>query len=488
MGVFGSIGRAIGGAIDSVSDAVVDVAGSIGSAAESVASTVADAAVSVGGYAGDAGSAILNVLDDTVFDTVDFVTGGLVDFDFDDGNFSVNLGLSGLGAVGVSIGEDGLNAAFDVGLTNVELGISGEGFSVSGSAGIDFGPLPYAEGHVSVSADGDVLVNGRVQGTVPTPLGLLSGQANGGFVRTDEGWGAFIDADGRLLTPEGTTITGGLQAGYYETDDGSRTTLGLQGSVSKPGVGSAGGSVGYQRIEQDGNVMSMGHASGYAEGFGIRVDAEGRYLGIETEAGSMSQWSGDVDIKGFDADSLRQLGQSLLGFDDDVVTGVLGQAAEQGALGALLGNLDTATTQALVGRLLGTEQPAAPEVAAGAAASTMVGAAVGGDDVAVGVAVGVTVDGPGLADPGLGGLPDDPLQDGSSPDDALHDDALQDDPVFATDAGAGATGSPAEVPEDTGFDEPAPAPAAPVDDFTQSLDTADAVQDGFDDMFDDIGG
>ncbi len=98
-------------------------AASIGDAAEAVGSAAADAAGSAGGYVGDAvgaiggavdaatfggASAALNLVDDTVFDGVDYVTGGVVDIDFDDGKFSASVGIDGVADVGASIGEHGL--------------------------------------------------------------------------------------------------------------------------------------------------------------------------------------------------------------------------------------------------------------------------------------------------------------------------------------------------------------------------------------------
>ena len=41
----------------------------------------------------------LNVVDDTVFDTVDFLTGGAIDVDYDDGQFSAGVDLKALGPV-----------------------------------------------------------------------------------------------------------------------------------------------------------------------------------------------------------------------------------------------------------------------------------------------------------------------------------------------------------------------------------------------------
>src|SRR5690606_9354376 len=117
------------------------------------------------------------LIDDTVFDGIDYLTGGAIDIDFDDGQFGVNLGISGLAQVGVGLGEDGVTATLDAGLASVDLGLTDEGLSLATEAGIDFGPLPYMNGHVEIGADGDVSIAGHVQGTVPLPGGILSGHA-----------------------------------------------------------------------------------------------------------------------------------------------------------------------------------------------------------------------------------------------------------------------------------------------------------------------
>src|SRR5687767_11000206 len=102
-------------AADAVGDAVSDVA-------ESAYDTVAQGAVGdvIAGAAdavdtatfGLAGRA-LHATDDYVFDTVDYVTAGAVDVDFDDGKFTVGTGIDGVAHVGASIGEHGVTTDTD---------------------------------------------------------------------------------------------------------------------------------------------------------------------------------------------------------------------------------------------------------------------------------------------------------------------------------------------------------------------------------------
>src|SRR5690606_2539395 len=131
---------------DWVGDTASDVADWAGGAA-------ADAASWAGGAAADVFDAAANFTDDTIFDSVDFITGGVIDVDYDGGNFSANIGIDDVAKFGVSVGEDGFKGSFDTAIADGNVAITDEGFSLSGSAGIDFGPLPYAEGHLAVSAD-----------------------------------------------------------------------------------------------------------------------------------------------------------------------------------------------------------------------------------------------------------------------------------------------------------------------------------------------
>lgn len=469
--------------VDSVGDAVSDVGGSIADAAEAVGQGAADAAGAAGGYVGDAAgavgsaidmatfggaSSILGGVDDTLFDGVDYLTGGVVNIDFDDGRFGASVGIDGVTQIGASIGEQGLTATFDTGIASTDIGLTDSGFQFDTTGGVDFGPLPYYDGHVEVSPSGEVEINGHVQGTVPTPYGLLSGEASGGFVKTGDGWGTFIDADGTLTLPSGTTIGAGIQAGYMEQGDDSRATFGLEGSISEPGVGSAGGSFGYSRTEHDGNVVVQEHAEGHAEGFGVSVTGQESYLGIDTaQGGSFSQWTSDFDVKGLDADSLTQLGQSLLGADDGELAGALGSIAASGSLGDLIGNLDSDTTSALVARVagLGTQEPAAP--AQGGAAAPSPGLSI--DDDVLGAVAPAT---PGLAAIAAVPSPEVTMQQGP-----VGADAMFDAPADAVDGLAPTTSSP---PTDI-------APPDAVDDLGQAVAAADQIDQDTDAMFNDLG-
>jgi hypothetical protein len=325
-------------------DVISDAADAVGDAVSDAAEDVYDSASTSSfgdaiGWAGETvdtatfglASRAMNAADDYVFDTVDYVTGGALNVDFDGGQFSVGAGFDGLAQVGASVGEAGMTTTGELAYgSTYELGLTDNGFTASGSAGIDWGPLPYAEGHMQIDANGDVNIGGRVQGTVPTPYGILSGEASGGFIRTDEGWGAFVDADGTLRMPSGTTIHGGIEATYMENADGSYTSVGLEGSVSMPGMGTAGGAVGYERAEDaDGDVVEGFHAEGEVDALGISASAHADYAHSNIDGVEQSGWSGDVDFDGPDlSDATRmatQFAASELGADDGLAAGdVLG--------------------------------------------------------------------------------------------------------------------------------------------------------------------
>jgi hypothetical protein len=311
------VGSSIGEAVGDIGEAVVETVSDVGEAAWDAGSWfaggVADTLGNAGGVLGDvigatadavdaatgglAGHA-MNALDDYVFDTVDYVTGGTIDVDFDGGALSVGLGVDGIASIDASVGERGISYGTSAAGAGGSVALTDEGFAADYTAGINFGPLPYVDGHIDISPQGDVSVQGEIQGTIPTPLGLLSGEVKGGFANTSEGWGAFVDGDGTLYLPEGTTVSGGLEASYLETADGTFASVGVEGSVSNPAYGSAGGAVGYTHIDAGGVEIDSVHAEGYAQGFGTQVSGEVDYTHAETPEGEFTSLSGDVDVDG----------------------------------------------------------------------------------------------------------------------------------------------------------------------------------------------
>jgi hypothetical protein len=308
---FGWLKDKLSDAAEAAWDAVTEVADTAVDAVGTVASGTGDVIGGIGTVVDTAtfgaASAVLNVVDNTVLDTVDEVTGGLVDVDYDDGNISAKVGVEGLAHVGASVGEDGLRHSASAINQSFDLGLGDDGLSASGQAGIDWGPLPYAEGSAVVETDGDVALDGRAQGTIPTPIGVLSGRAEAGFVREGDMWAGNLDADGSLLLPDGDVIKGGVEAAYAETSDGSLLSLGLEGAYSRPGEFEVGGSVGYDRIDQGGVLAERFEAGAYASAHGGRVEAGFERESVTTADGSVSHWevTGSASLEG---ESLGSIG------------------------------------------------------------------------------------------------------------------------------------------------------------------------------------
>jgi hypothetical protein len=337
---------------DAVSDAAEGVYDSVagGAVGEVVAAGARAVDTATFGVAGRA----LHAADDYVFDTVDYVTAGAVDVDFDGGQFTVGAGFDGLARVGASVGEEGIGAsgeallggAFDVAMTR-------DGFLASGHAGIDWGPLPYAEGHVELRPNGDVVVDGRVQGTIPTPYGIFSGEASAGFTSTDAGWGGYLDSQGRWITPTGVTVGGGQHLAYRQNADGSsELSVGVNGSVGYAGGVAFGGGVDYARAESaagdvvqsvgvdghvsylgvtarggvdydraetaDGDVVEGVQLHGEVGGYGMAVSGDADYRHTEIDGVERSDWSGDADVDGPSLEGAARAATRLAGDDPDL--------------------------------------------------------------------------------------------------------------------------------------------------------------------------
>lgn len=340
MGLFSFVEDAVsevGGAIvDTIEETVETVVDTVATTAETVVNTaqavaegdiegIWDAAQSavesgldtglglIGGAAGDAvdwfdqatgvGDWALSTADDYIFDQVDYITGGAVDVDYDDGNFSANVDL-GVASAGVSYGEDGFegHASADIGIVSAGVGYDDGAFSAGGSAGVAWGPLPYVEGHVNIADDGTIDVGGRVQGTIPTPLGVVSGNVEGGYHQLPDGsWGAYGSAEGTLYTPTGVTVSAGGEVSYEVEADGDEV-FNVGGHA---GVGYLGGpsvEVGgeYHSIEDDGTYTQGG--SGYVEGqgYGVEGRAEGSYESVtDAEGNTTETYEGSIEGSGY---------------------------------------------------------------------------------------------------------------------------------------------------------------------------------------------
>lgn len=192
------VGAAVEEAVDWVEQAVEDVGEWVDQAVEDTGEWLEDAAEVVVDVAEDVAEWTLNTLDDVVFDPVDFITGGVIDIDYDDGQFSAGLDI-GIASVGISVGAAGFSAesSFDIGLASGSISYDEtDGLAMSGSIGVDWGPLPYAEGHMNIGPGGEIWIGGELQGALPLPGGEIGGEISGGFGRRADGtWGAVMDTE-----------------------------------------------------------------------------------------------------------------------------------------------------------------------------------------------------------------------------------------------------------------------------------------------------
>ncbi len=194
----------VGDTAEAVVEAVVDVVEDV---VEVVVDVVEDVVEVVVDVVEDVVDWTLTVADTVIFDPVDFITGGVIDIDYEDGQLTGALNL-GIASVGISVGEQGFaaHAGFDLGIASGEISYdSDDGLAMSGSIGIDWGPLPYAEGHMDIGLDGEISIGGQIQGTLPLPFGSIGGEIAGELYRDADGtWGATSTVDVLLDGPGDT--------------------------------------------------------------------------------------------------------------------------------------------------------------------------------------------------------------------------------------------------------------------------------------------
>jgi len=317
---FEDVGEAVVDFVEDVVEVVVDVVEDIVDVVEDVVEVVVDVAEDVADWT-------LNVLDDTVFDTVDFLTGGVIDVDYDDGQFTAGLDI-GIASVGISIGEQGFSAeaGFDVGLASGEISYdSDDGFAASGSLGVDWGPLPYAEGHLTIGTDGSVSIGGEFQASLPLPFGEISFETSGGFERNPDGsWGAYSDAAldvdgafGDLHLATDTRLEGDASGVRFESNLDAEA--GMFGAEVRGG-GTIAGSVaadGSRDLSAEARAgMSAGDKDIDARaGFAHAVDASGVAIDVLTGAVIVGQDGATVLTAGGNVVSTQGLGASSVTAD-----------------------------------------------------------------------------------------------------------------------------------------------------------------------------
>ncbi len=334
------VGNAVEDAVDWVGQAAEDVAEAVVDVVEDVAEAIEDVAEAVVDVVEDVVDWTLTVADAVIFDPVDFITGGIIDVDYEDGQLTGELNL-GFASVGVSVGEQGFDAhaGFDIGIASGEISYdSDDGLAMSGSLGVDWGPLPYAEGHLNIGADGTVSIGGEIQATLPLPFGSVGGEVSGELYRNADGtWGAtsVIDvfAEGPLdtgasfhndasveLGPEGFSaststdvlIDGPLGSGAELHTDASIDIAdgdvlfdtGFEAGAT--GLGGRGvatdAHAGFSSVtDEAGNRTSTIEADGGLSAGDRGIDASVEIVGTRSVEGERSSSiSGDVDVTGFD--------------------------------------------------------------------------------------------------------------------------------------------------------------------------------------------
>ncbi len=321
-GAVEDVGEAFEDAGEAIVDAASDVVEWVGDAVENVGEAIVQTVVGVGETFVDFGEAVgatlsganvqdtweefgLNALDNMVFDPVDYLTGGDVNLDYEDGTFTADVDLDlGIGAVGLHVGEAGFDASasFDIGIASGSISLdSSAGFAATGSLGIAGGPLPYMEGHLSIDADGDVMIGGEIQGTLPLPGGSVSFGLDGEAEFNHDGsfgvQGSFeTEVDGPMGTSGYFSADGHLEADPF---DGS---AGFGGNIDAGGTGLGGTHVdahtGFEAGIDDGRLESTVEA-GLNAGVGDK-EFDG---GFETTVGvgvggasiAVDRW-GDLDV------------------------------------------------------------------------------------------------------------------------------------------------------------------------------------------------
>lgn len=309
MGWFEDACDWVEGAVEDVGEAIgqaaSDVVDWVGDAVENVGEAIVQTVVGAGETIVDLGEAIgdtlsgrdpvetwnefgMNALDNMVFDPVDYLTGGDVNLDYEDGTFTADVDINlGIGAVGLHVGEAGFDASasFDIGIAAGSVSFdSSAGFAAGGSIGIADGPFPYMEGHLSITPDGGVLIGGELQATLPLPGGSVSVGLDGEMeLNPDGSFGVHGSFDTIVDGPMGTG--GSFHADGHAEVDPTDFSAGFGGNIDAEGHGPAGAHAGvhtgFEAGFDDGRVETTVEAGLEAGLAGAGLDA-----GFETTVGA----------------------------------------------------------------------------------------------------------------------------------------------------------------------------------------------------------
>lgn len=258
MGLLGAIGDAVG----DIGGAIVDVADAAAEGVAHVADTASDvvggAATVVNTATGGWAEKAVELVDDVVLDSVDKMTGGLVDIDYDDGVFTAKAGVEGIAHAGAEISQSGVRVESNSLLHDQGIGFTDDGLDLTVKAGVEgvSQHLPFGGLGLDLDTDGDIEAETEFKGTVPTPYGLVSGQGSAGVHQTDEGFVGYLDAKGQIILPDGDVVAGNVGVAYAENDQGSQLGVDVGASYTSVGGYTIGGQLGYDRLETaDGTVV-----------------------------------------------------------------------------------------------------------------------------------------------------------------------------------------------------------------------------------------
>ena len=357
------VGNAVEDAVEWVGQAAEDVVEAVVDVVEDVVEVVEDVAEAVVDVVEDVVDWTLTVADTVIFDPVDFITGGVIDVDYENGQLTGELNL-GFASVGVSVGEQGFDAhaGFDVGIASGEISYdSDEGLAMSGSLGVDWGPLPYAEGHLNIGTDGTISIGGEIQATLPLPFGSIGGEVSGELYRSADGtWGATSVIDVFAEGPLDTGVSFHNDASVELGPEGFSASTTTDVLIDGP-LGSGASLHTDASVEVgDGDVLFDTGFEGSATGLGgkgVATDAHAGFSSVADEAGNRTttiEADGGISAggKGIDASvevvgTRSATGERSSSIDGDVdVTGFEGALIGDGGLSSALGSSGGALTEA----------------------------------------------------------------------------------------------------------------------------------------------
>jgi hypothetical protein len=296
----GAVYDGAGDAYYAVAEAVDDASEVVADVISSAPRVISDGLTALDDEAGGVFSGALGVLDDTLLDAVDYVTGGVIDIDYDDGTFSAAAGIEGLVRVSTSFGEDGYSADADTVLANLAASVNDvSGVSMSGSAGIDYGPLPYAEAHATFAPNGDLTINGRLQGTIPIEGIPITVNASGGIVLTDEVNALSYEAEVGMPVMDGIDLKVGAKGTFVSEADGDTSmshSATIEGEFKD--LVTVKVTAGMSHLEDDGTVVDQTRMEAGAAGFGVEATVGASTTRVTDDEGvdvTVSSVTGDVD-------------------------------------------------------------------------------------------------------------------------------------------------------------------------------------------------